>query len=169
MEGAAPSRANRGGARIDSWPRGWRPACNRSACGIVSYTDSISPWRPPPGSIETKKPEQAAGGRLPRAVDSTQTRGAFKRRWLSWFLAAGAVVLGGAGLLWWRAGSQGARSAHATGTRGTVRRSVNTTGALNPVVTVQVGSYVSGPVKTLKCDFTTAVVAGHSCAQTHPV
>lgn len=29
------------------------------------------------------------------------------------------------------------------------------TGALNPVITVQVGSYVSGTLKTLKCDYNT--------------
>ncbi len=105
---------------------------------------------------------------MSRGVDSTQTGGAVRRR-LSWFLAAGVVVLGGAGLLWWRASSRRPQYVTAAVTRGNVRRSVNTTGALNPVVTVQVGSYVSGPIKTLKCDFNTEVVVGQLCAQIDPV
>jgi len=106
---------------------------------------------------------------LPRGVDSTQAGGALRRRRFSWFLAAGAAVLAAAGLLWWRASSQRPHYVTAAVTRGNVRRSVNTTGALNPVVTVQVGSYVSGPVKTLKCDFNTEVVVGQLCAQIDPV
>jgi HlyD family secretion protein len=105
---------------------------------------------------------------LSRGVDSTQTGGAVRRRFF-WFLAAGVVILGGAGLLWWRASSRRPQYVTAPVTRGNVRRSVNTTGALNPVVTVQVGSYVSGPVKTLKCDFNTEVVVGQLCAQIDPV
>ncbi|HXO29663.1 MAG TPA: efflux RND transporter periplasmic adaptor subunit [Thermoanaerobaculia bacterium] len=106
---------------------------------------------------------------LARGVDSTQAGGALRRRRLSWLLAAGVAVLGGAGLLWWRASSQRPQYVTAAVTRGNVRRSVNTTGALNPVVTVQVGSYVSGPIKTLKCDFNTEVVVGQLCAQIDPV
>jgi HlyD family secretion protein len=106
---------------------------------------------------------------LPRGVDSTQAGGALRRRRFFWFLAAGAAVLAVAGLLWWRASSQRPHYVTAAVTRGNVRRSVNTTGALNPVVTVQVGSYVSGPVKTLKCDFNTEVVVGQLCAQIDPV
>jgi HlyD family secretion protein len=106
---------------------------------------------------------------LARSVDSTQTGGAVRRRRLPWFLVAAVVVLGGAGLLWWRASSRRPQYVTAAVTRGNVRRSVNTTGALNPVVTVQVGSYVSGPIKTLKCDFNTEVVVGQLCAQIDPV
>ncbi|HEY6321816.1 MAG TPA: efflux RND transporter periplasmic adaptor subunit [Thermoanaerobaculia bacterium] len=106
---------------------------------------------------------------MSKGVDSTQTGGAVRRRRFSWFLAAGVVVLGGAGLLWWRASGRRPQYVTAAVTRGNVRRSVNTTGALNPVVTVQVGSYVSGPIKTLKCDFNTEVVVGQLCAQIDPV
>ncbi len=106
---------------------------------------------------------------MPRGVDSTQAGGALRRRRLPWLLAAAVVVLGGAGLLWWRASSRRPQYVTAAVTRGNVRRSVNTTGALNPVVTVQVGSYVSGPIKTLKCDFNTEVVVGQLCAQIDPV
>lgn len=106
---------------------------------------------------------------MTRGVDSTPTGGGLRRRRLPWLLAAGVVVLGVAGLLWWRASSRRPQYVTAAVTRGNVRRSVNTTGALNPVVTVQVGSYVSGPIKTLKCDFNTEVVVGQLCAQIDPV
>ncbi|HVR10029.1 MAG TPA: efflux RND transporter periplasmic adaptor subunit [Thermoanaerobaculia bacterium] len=91
------------------------------------------------------------------------------RRRILWFLAAGVVVLGGAGFLWWQARSQRPQYVTAAVTRGNVRRSVSMTGALNPVVTVQVGSYVSGPVKTLHCDFNTEVVVGQICATIDPL
>jgi len=53
-------------------------------------------------------------------------------------------------------------------TRGDVVRSVITTGAVNPVVTVQVGSYVSGVIQALKCDYNTPVKAGQLCAKIDP-
>ena len=94
---------------------------------------------------------------------------AFLRRRLWWFLALVLVALGTWGFLWWRASSQRPQFVTAIVTRGNVRRSVGMTGALNPVVTVQVGSYVSGPIKTLHCDFNTEVVVGQVCATIDPV
>ena len=93
----------------------------------------------------------------------------FVRRHLFWLLAVVVVLLGGAGFLWWRARSQRPKYVTATVTRGTIQRSVGMTGALNPVVTVQVGSYVSGTLKTLRCDYNTEVVVGQVCATIDPV
>ncbi|HVO22173.1 MAG TPA: efflux RND transporter periplasmic adaptor subunit [Candidatus Margulisiibacteriota bacterium] len=53
-------------------------------------------------------------------------------------------------------------------TRGDVVHSVITTGAVNPVVTVQVGTYVSGVVQALYCDYNTPVKAGQLCAKIDP-
>ena len=50
----------------------------------------------------------------------------------------------------------------------TLIRTVVTTGSVNPVVTVQVGSYVSGPIKAIHCDFNTRVKAGQLCAKIDP-
>src|SRR5262245_34778347 len=47
-------------------------------------------------------------------------------------------------------------------------RAISATGAVNPVVTVQVGSYVSGPIQEITCDFNTKVVAGQQCALIDP-
>jgi HlyD family secretion protein len=47
-------------------------------------------------------------------------------------------------------------------------RAISATGAVNPVVTVQVGTYVSGPIQEITCDFNTKVVAGQRCALIDP-
>ena len=86
-----------------------------------------------------------------------------------WILVAVAAVLAGAGFLWWRARSRRPHYVTAAVTRGAVQRSVSMTGALNPLVTVQVGSYVSGTIKSLGCDYNTEVVVGTVCAVVDPV
>lgn len=53
-------------------------------------------------------------------------------------------------------------------TRGTIIKSIITTGTVNPVVTVQVGSYVSGVIQSLYCDYNTVVKAGQLCAKIDP-
>ncbi len=53
-------------------------------------------------------------------------------------------------------------------TMGDVERSVNVTGSINPRNTVQVGSYVSGTIKSMSCDFNTEVKAGQVCAKIDP-
>jgi HlyD family secretion protein len=53
-------------------------------------------------------------------------------------------------------------------TRADVARSIITTGSVNPVVTVQVGTYVSGPIQSIACDFNTEVKAGQLCAKIDP-
>ena len=50
-------------------------------------------------------------------------------------------------------------------TRGDLVATVSATGSLNPVITVQVGSQVSGTIKTLKADFNSHVHKGQVIAQ----
>ena len=50
-------------------------------------------------------------------------------------------------------------------TRGSVIQAVNSSGTVNPVTIVQVGSYVSGVIQTITCDFNTRVKAGQLCAR----
>jgi HlyD family secretion protein len=52
--------------------------------------------------------------------------------------------------------------------RGDVARAIVATGSVNPVVTVQVGSYVSGVIQSISCDFDTRVEAGQVCAKIDP-
>ena len=53
-------------------------------------------------------------------------------------------------------------------TQGDIVRSVTATGTVNPVVTVQVGSYVSGPIVQLYVDFNSPVKAGQLMAKIDP-
>ncbi len=52
--------------------------------------------------------------------------------------------------------------------RGTVAKTVTASGAVNPVITVQVGTYVSGVVQQLLCDYNTVVRKGQLCAKIDP-
>jgi len=74
-----------------------------------------------------------------------------------------------AGLAVHRRNSRGApRYVTAAVTVGPVARSITATGTVNPETTVQVGSYVSGVIETLSCDFNTAVKKGQLCAKIDP-
>ncbi|HSR00100.1 MAG TPA: efflux RND transporter periplasmic adaptor subunit [Sphingomicrobium sp.] len=83
-------------------------------------------------------------------------------------LALLALVLAGV-ILWW-SGHAGNRSSYTTATvdRGTIARAVTATGTVNPVLTVVVGSYVSGVIQDIYCDFNTTVHKGQICARIDP-
>ena len=53
-------------------------------------------------------------------------------------------------------------------TRGAIARTVTATGTVNPILTVIVGSYVSGVIEQLSCDFNTPVKTGQVCAKIDP-
>jgi HlyD family secretion protein len=53
-------------------------------------------------------------------------------------------------------------------TRGTVVRAVTATGTVNPVLTIIIGSYVSGVIQQLFCDYNTPVKQGQICAKIDP-
>ncbi len=53
-------------------------------------------------------------------------------------------------------------------TRGPVLRTVSATGTVNPELTIIVGSYVSGVIQSLSCDYNTRVVPGQVCAKIDP-
>jgi HlyD family secretion protein len=87
---------------------------------------------------------------------------------LRWFLLF-AVVVAGATIYVWQ--QQQAAEPHyitAPVSSGDVVRAIVTTGAVNPVVTVEVGSYVSGVIQALYCDYNTEVKAGQLCAKIDP-
>src|SRR5512147_804877 len=53
-------------------------------------------------------------------------------------------------------------------TRGDMRQTVTATGTVNPVTTVQVGTQVSGTIKSLFADFNSRVKKGQIIAQIDP-
>jgi HlyD family secretion protein len=93
-----------------------------------------------------------------------------RRRPKVWLILAALVaVTTVAGVLWWWIHRSTTRYVTARVTAGDIRRSVGMTGALNPVVTAQVGSYVSGNIKSWTCDYNTPVIIGQSCALIDPL
>ena len=88
-----------------------------------------------------------------------------RTRWIALGVALVAAAVGS--LYWWLA-ERPARYVTVPVTQGDLVRSIATTGSVNPVVTVQVGTYVSGPIQTISCDFNTQVEAGQLCAKIDP-
>ena len=86
-------------------------------------------------------------------------------RGLAVLLVVIAVI---AGYMWWKTRPQPPRYVTDAVTRGAVVKSIVTTGNVNPVVTVQVGTYVSGVIQALYCDYNTEVKAGQLCAKIDP-
>jgi len=56
----------------------------------------------------------------------------------------------------------------ATAARGAVTRAVSASGTVNPQLTIIVGSYVSGVLQELTCDYNTTVKKGQVCAKIDP-
>ncbi len=88
-------------------------------------------------------------------------------RWVRRGVAA-ALIVAVAGWFLVHRRTAHARFITAAVTRGDVVRSVTATGTLNPVTTVQVGSYVSGPIVQLYVDFNSPVKAGQLMAKIDP-
>jgi HlyD family secretion protein len=95
---------------------------------------------------------------------TAQKRGVTKR-WA--VVAATAFVLLVAGLaVWWSlSGSAVVHYVTAPATVGPIARSVTSTGTVNPELTIIVGSYISGVIQELTCDYNTHVKRGQSCAK----
>lgn len=77
------------------------------------------------------------------------------------------LLLAAGGAVWWWIGSRSAAIHYTTAavTSGTVSRAVTATGTINPVLTIIVGSYVSGVIQSLQCDYNTKVTKGQVCAK----
>jgi HlyD family secretion protein len=92
----------------------------------------------------------------------------FGHPWLIGSLSA-LVVIAAIAIIWWSLSSGGTvRYTTAAVTRGAVTRAVVATGTVNPVLTIIVGSYVSGVIQKLSCDYNTEVKEGQICAQIDP-
>lgn len=90
-----------------------------------------------------------------------------RRRWATGAIVA-IVVLIVASAIWWLGTSSPVEYITAPATRGDVVTSITASGTVNPVTTVQVGTYVSGPIVSLSCDYNTKVKKGQLCAKIDP-
>lgn len=80
-----------------------------------------------------------------------------------------ALMLAVAGGYAWRRSAQSApHYATVAAALGSVAPAVVSSGAVNPVTTIQVGTYVSGVIQTIACDYNTQVKAGQLCAKIDP-
>jgi HlyD family secretion protein len=71
--------------------------------------------------------------------------------------------------VWWLSSSNGTvQYTTAPVTRGAITRAVTATGTVNPVLTIIVGTYVSGVIQDLSCDYNTQVKTGQICAKIDP-
>lgn len=80
------------------------------------------------------------------------------------------VLLALVGVAWWWAGRPRAtaRFVSVPVSRGDIERRVTATGTVNPVLTIIVGSYVSGVISSMSCDYNTRVRKGQICAKIDP-
>jgi len=80
-----------------------------------------------------------------------------------------ALLLAAAVAAWlWPGSGMDVRYTETAVTRGDVTRAVTATGTVNPVLTIIVGSYVSGVIKEIRCDYNTEVKVGQVCAEIDP-
>ncbi len=83
-------------------------------------------------------------------------------------IIAAIVIVAIAG--WYFLGSRGGKIHYVTAevTQGPIVRSVIATGTVNPVITVQVGTYVSGPILQIYADYNAPVKKGQKIAKIDP-
>src|SRR5262249_21065729 len=86
----------------------------------------------------------------------------------TWSIALGLILAGVLGYSYWRRAPPAPSYVMAEVTRGPVVRTITTTGAVDPVITVQVGAYVSGTIQASYCDYNTKVKPGQLCAKIDP-
>jgi len=93
-----------------------------------------------------------------------------KFNWLKWGIAL-VIVAALAGGAWWyfnRGDDAAPEYQSAEVSRGDVTQAVTSTGTLNPVVNIQVGSQVSGIIKSLHADYNSPVKANQIVAELDP-
>jgi len=107
-------------------------------------------------------------GDMPAPVLEPKARKRF-RRW-PWLLASGTIISAVALVVTWQHVAQPDRPSFETVAVGwgDVTRQVAATGTVNPELTIIVGSYVSGPITEILCDYNTVVKAGQVCATIDP-
>ncbi|ODA66600.1 Macrolide export protein MacA [Methyloligella halotolerans] len=79
------------------------------------------------------------------------------------------LIAGGAGYYYWESQSQnGFEVQTAPAKRGDIRRAVSTTGTVTPLVTVNIGSQLSGNIGVINVDYSDKVKAGDVLARIEP-
>ena len=81
-----------------------------------------------------------------------------------------SIMVAVAGYAYWRRADREAEGEYVTATveRGSIASTVTATGTVNPVTTVQVGTYVSGPIKSIYVDYNSPVKKAQLVAKIDP-
>jgi len=118
--------------------------------------------------VETKPLLRQAPPPNPRSGLAARLRAVGRRgRWYAVALLLLVAAAGGAA--WWSmSGAVAVRYVTAPVMKGIIARTVSATGTVNPELTIIVGSYVSGVIQQLTCDYNTQVKAGQICAKIDP-
>jgi HlyD family secretion protein len=93
-----------------------------------------------------------------------------ERRAPRWLVVAAVLAAAALGWRWWRgpATADGPTWTTVAADRGPIEQTVTATGVVNPVTTVQVGTYVSGPIQAIDVDFNSPVAKGQRVARIDP-
>jgi len=122
------------------------------------------PAEPPPGGPPASPP------RLVPFPATTRPQPGPRHAKRYWLIAGATGVLAIVAAAAWLTFGTGA-SVHYTAapvSRGPIVRTVTATGTVNPELTIIVGSYVSGVIQQLSCDYNTEVKEGQICAKIDP-
>ena len=122
----------------------------------------------PSGSVDLRRMDHPVA-RVAPLPGSATAAGRWSRH-RSWFLGGAAALSLVLVATVWLASNRGAAVSYTTApvTSGPVTRAVSATGTVNPVLTIIVGSYVSGVIQQLFCDYNTQVKQGQICAKIDP-
>ncbi len=112
------------------------------------------------------KSDAAEPSPLQRSAGTTVGR----RIWPPAIAIALVLAIAGIGFVAWQRlhGGSPVRYVTSPASIGSVTRVVSTTGTVNPELTIIVGSYVSGVIKDVFCDYNTKVRTGQVCAKIDP-
>lgn len=100
-----------------------------------------------------------------------ETRHARERKTVRWavpVIGLALVLAAGVAIWWWLMPGEPIQYDSLPVTRGNIVPTVIASGTVNPVITVQVGTYVSGVIQARYCDYNTKVTAGQLCAKIDP-
>lgn len=86
----------------------------------------------------------------------------------AWMLAIAAIIVVAGAWYFFGRSSSGMRIITAKAIEGPIVRSVTATGTVNPVIVVQLGTYVSGPITAIYKDYNAAVKKGELIAKIDP-
>ncbi|HVB38355.1 MAG TPA: biotin/lipoyl-binding protein, partial [Vicinamibacterales bacterium] len=135
----------------------------------------VSARAPQPAPPDTHEPPAVPPGPpAPPAAGATRTatvlRQVNRRRHRTRLVVILVAVLAAAGAGYWWSLQETTVVQYTTtpAALGSVVKTVTASGAVNPVDTVQVGTYVSGVIQDLICDYNTQVTKGQLCAKIDP-